>query len=77
MLNEVLIYTKSNCKFCQKIKEWMEDNKINFTDIDITNINDLKLLREIKGVPYTIIKRSGKETVICGFNPNKLRETLL
>ncbi|MNW69294.1 hypothetical protein D3C74_482700 [compost metagenome] len=55
----------------------MEDNKINFTDIDITNINDLKLLREIKGVPYTIIKRSGKETVICGFNPNKLRETLL
>lgn len=77
MKTEVLVYTKATCIYCQKIKQWLEENGISFKEIDLLDVEDSDLLNNIQGVPYTVLKKEGKEEVIIGFNQNTLRELLL
>ncbi|MEW9701154.1 glutaredoxin family protein [Paenibacillus sp. SI8] len=77
MEKKVLIHTRENCIYCQNIKEWMNTHQINFEEVTVTEIKDIQLLNEIKGVPYTIVSNNGEREVIKGFNIGLLSELLL
>lgn len=69
MKRDITVYSKSSCVHCRSMKEWLKENQIEYTETDVSDISDSTLLREIKGVPYTIIKqRDGTENVVIGFN---------
>lgn len=78
MRKEVIVYTKLSCVHCQRMKVWMNDNKIEFIEMDLSDINNSSLLQKIEGVPYTVVKQEdGTENIVLGFNQNALRELLL
>ena len=33
---DVIVYSTSTCPWCKKTKEWLEENKVKFKDIDVT-----------------------------------------
>lgn len=78
MKQAITVYSKSSCVHCRRMKEWLKDNQIEYTEMDVADISDPTLLQEINGVPYTIIKHEdGTENVVIGFNVKKLSELLL
>lgn len=77
MDNKIVIYTRESCGYCIKIKEWMNNNGINYNEVPVSEIKDPILLKEIKGVPYTIITINREKHIIMGFNVAKLSEILL
>jgi glutaredoxin 3 len=51
----VIIYTKSTCPFCTKAKALLAQKNVQFTEIDITGNDDLRL--------QMIEKANGRHTV--------------
>ena len=79
-LVEVNIYTTPTCPWCEKVKEFLTENKVKYKEIDVTE--DVKKQQEMikksgqMGVPVTIINKGGKETIIVGFDKDKIAKTL-
>ena len=73
---KVKVYSTPNCPWCDKVKEFLAANKIEFEDINVS-VNR-EAAREMiektgqKGVP--VIDIDGK--VVIGFDEKKLRELL-
>lgn len=69
------IYSTPTCKFCKNAKEWMDQNGIAYTEINVAA--DLAERKEMieksgqMGVPVTITENG---TVIVGFHADKFRE---
>jgi glutaredoxin-like YruB-family protein len=76
MAEKVLVYGTPTCPYCQKVKEYLKENNINFTDFDVSS--DQEKLEEMKdksgqiGVP--VIEIDGK--IIKGFDQEKLNQVL-
>ena len=72
----VKIYSTPSCPWCKRTKEFLKENKISFTDIDVAG--DEKAAKEMieksgqMGVP--VLDIDGK--IIVGFDETKLRELL-
>lgn len=79
MANEthtVVIYTQPTCPPCYSQKEFLSDNNVQFIEKNIRA--DATALQELidlgsQSTPTTVIDG---ETVIIGFDPQRLRETL-
>ena len=74
--NKVMVYSTSWCPWCKKVKEFLKENKIKFTNRDVEKSKKyademIKKSRQ-KGIPVTII--NGK--VIVGFEEDKMRKEL-
>jgi glutaredoxin 3 len=73
---EVKIYSSPLCPWCKKVKEFLTENKIKYTDLDVSK--DQKIAQESidksgqTGVPVTVIG----DKVIVGFDEDKLKEAL-
>lgn len=73
---KVKIYSTPSCPWCIKIKDFLKEHKIPFTDIDVAS--DEKAGKEMvkksgqMGVP--VIDIDG--TIIVGFNEAKLKKAL-
>jgi glutaredoxin-like YruB-family protein len=73
---DVIVYSTSTCPWCKKTKEWLEENKVKFKDIDVTQ--NAKARDEMidksgqMGVPVVMI---GDE-ILVGFNPDKMKNLL-
>jgi glutaredoxin 3 len=76
MVNKVLIYSTSTCPWCVKVKEFLKENNIEFTEKNVGE--NVKAAEEMikksgqQGVPVTEI--NGK--IVVGFDEGKLRELL-
>ncbi len=74
--HKVLVYSTEVCPWCHKAKDWLKENKIEFTDYDVGN--DKTAAEEMiskssqRGVP--VIDIDGK--IIIGFNEEKMKELL-
>ena len=74
---KVKIYSTPTCPYCKMAKEWMKEQKIEFTDVDVSS--DEKAAEEMTeksgqmGVPVIVV---GDE-VIVGFDKPKLEGLLL
>lgn len=72
----VKIYSTPSCPWCKRTKEFLKENKISFTDIDVAG--DEKAAKEMieksgqMGVP--VIDIDGK--IIVGFDEAKLKKLL-
>jgi len=80
----VVIYTLSTCPHCREAKEYLNDNKIPFTNREVdTDDEHMETLMKIyesmgvpeqkRGVPLFVI---GNRIKIQGFNKDKLQEAL-
>lgn len=80
MKHEVIVYRSDSCSYCKKLKDWLEQNKISFTDKDI---EDQEIYSEFEkfnaqGIPFIRIidKEGGKEERIVGFHPEAIKRIL-
>lgn len=82
MKQDIKVYTSPSCIHCQKLKEWLKENSIEYTEksIDKNPKYQLDLLNfKALGLPFTIIKTIEKDKLvkILGFNEKKLTKALL
>jgi len=73
---KVVVYTSPDCIWCAKVKKYLKENNIRFTDFDVSKDKDKM---------YELIKKSGKmgvpqtqigSTIIFGFDKAKLIQLL-
>ncbi|MGM9898264.1 MAG: glutaredoxin family protein [Enterococcus faecalis] len=78
MSKKITIYASERCKYCIKLKDWLEEKELEFTAIDSNTPSAARFLREKKvlGVPFSIIEdRETKEKdEIIGFNLPRFEE---
>lgn len=73
---KVLVYTTKVCPYCQMLKQFLKENKVEFKEIDVSE--DPEAATEMieksgqVGVPVTDI--DGK--IIVGFDPDKIKKAL-
>ncbi len=72
----VTVYSTPTCSWCNTLKSWLKQNRISFTDIDISR--DEKAAQNLvrrsgqQGVPQTEINGQ----IVVGFNQPRLKELL-
>jgi len=73
---KIKIYSTEFCGYCKIAKQYFDDNKIDYTEIDVTSDKDKQKEMVEKsgqmGVPVIIIEKDGKEEVLIGFQKDKL-----
>ena len=72
----VTVYSTETCPWCDKLKDWLKENKIKFQEIDVGK-NQAAAMEMIKksrqmGVPVTDIDGN----IIVGFDIVKLKHLL-
>lgn len=77
---KVTIYSTEFCGYCKIAKQYFDDNKIDYTEVDVTSDKDKQKEMIEKsgqmGVPVIIIEKDGKEEVLVGFQKDKLASIL-
>ena len=72
----VKIYTTSTCPWCKKAKEWMKENKVKFTEKDVTQDeaarNEMIEKSGQMGVP--VLDINGQ--ILVGFDPKEMEKAL-
>ncbi len=68
----VTVYSTPTCPFCKQIKSFLEENKVEFTDIDVSSDQEeaqkmIKLSGQM-GVPVTDIDGE----IVIGFDRDKI-----
>lgn len=76
MSKNVTVYSTPTCPFCIRLKQYLKDNNVVFTDIDVSS-DQVKAQEMINksgqmGVPVTEI--DGK--IVVGFDKEKIKEAL-
>jgi glutaredoxin len=72
---EITVYTMQGCRFCDELKNYLNSNKINYTEKNISINESYKnefLARQGEAVPLTIINNQQE---FLGFN-DKVKEAL-
>lgn len=73
---QVTVYSTPTCSWCNTLKSWLKQNRINFTDIDISR--DEKAAQNLvrrsgqQGVPQTEINGQ----IVVGFDQPRLKKLL-
>jgi len=76
MKNKVIVYSTKTCPWCAKVKSWLKEHKIKYTDVDVG---------EDQSAAQEMIKKSGQQGVpvidangeiIVGFDEDKLKKAL-
>jgi len=77
---KIKVYSTAACPWCYKVKEWLNEKKIEFEDIDVGA--DQEAAREMieksgqMGVPVVEVINDGKSEIIIGFDEEKLKKVL-
>lgn len=74
---KVIVYSTPACPWCDRLKSWLKENRVEFKDIDVAR--DEKAAQEMvkksgqMGVPVTDIDGN----IVVGFDIKKLKELLM
>ena len=76
-MTEIEVYTTPTCPYCTKLKNWLEEENIDFEEFDLSK-NKEKAQEIVKktgqrGVPQTLIKEDGGEKAVVGYQPDKIK----
>jgi len=77
-MTEIEVYTTPTCPYCTKLKDWLDNENINYEAIDLSQ--NKKKAQELiqktgqRGVPQTLIKKDGTEEAVIGFNPEEIKK---
>ncbi|OGI69517.1 hypothetical protein A3A09_00225 [Candidatus Nomurabacteria bacterium RIFCSPLOWO2_01_FULL_42_20] len=84
MTKKITIYSTPSCHFCHAAKDFFKENKIKFTDYDVST--DMERRKEMidltgqMGVPVIVIgdpsDPSGQAETLIGFDKRKIKELL-
>lgn len=73
---EVEIFTTPTCPYCKKLKQWMEDEGIDYVEHDVANDREqaMRMMRTTgqQGVPQTFVNGQA----IIGFQPDAIEKAL-
>lgn len=76
-MTEIEVYTTPTCPYCTKLKNWLEDEDIEFEEFDLSENREKaqELIQKTgqRGVPQTLIKKDGEEKAVIGFQPDKIK----
>ncbi len=78
----VTIYSTPTCGFCKQLKEFLEDNNIEYEDFNVLEDKDaLQEMQELSGgslsVPLIVFNKGEESQEIQnGFHPEKIRSIL-
>ena len=79
-MTEVLIYTTPSCSYCKMTKEFLQENKVYYTEKDVAEneaaANEMFQRSQQMGVPVIFVTKDGKESMIIGFDEEKLKDVL-
>lgn len=77
-MSEVTVYSTPSCPYCVKIKEWLEQENIDYKEHNVAE--DKEKAKEMvqktgqRGVPQTIIQTEDDEKAVIGFQPEQIKE---
>lgn len=75
-MNKITVYTTSTCPYCDMMKNYLEENKLPFTEVNVQQdpiaANRLVETTGQMGVPQTEVNGQW----VLGFDPNKVQELL-
>lgn len=78
--SKIIIYSTPFCGYCQLAKQYLEENKIPYQEIDVSvdekGRDEMVTKSGQLGVPVIIIEKDGQEEVIVGFQKEKLATLL-
>ena len=79
-MTKVTIYTSPTCHFCHMLTDWLKENNIEFEEKDVSKsekyVKELMDKSHQMGVPVSVISGKDNETVIVGFDKEKLEKAL-
>lgn len=63
----VIVWSKQGCHYCSEVKNYLEDKKIGYQTVDVTNHDDYRDILEVKyGVRHVPVVEIGKGEVYEG-----------
>jgi glutaredoxin 3 len=79
MSKEVIVYTTPTCPYCHKIKDWLNQHKVSFKEINLSEDYDAaqKMIEESNqvGVPVVKISENNKiKKIIVGYDTDQLED---
>ncbi len=73
--SKVIILTASWCHYCTKLRQFLNNNNVKFTEYDIEKSNmGYQLYRSLGGKGIPVVKVG--DTVLYGYNADALKEVL-
>lgn len=72
----VIVYSTESCPWCKKVKAFLEENKIKFTEKNVGENQEAakEMIKKSGQTGVPVIDANG--TVIVGFDEGKLKEIL-
>ncbi|MDA3792382.1 MAG: glutaredoxin family protein [Elusimicrobia bacterium] len=73
---EVKIYSTPTCPFCKKVKKFMDDNDVKYTNYNVADNQDKaqEMIDKSGQMGVPVIDVDGQ--LVLGFNKEKLKELL-
>ena len=63
----VIVWSKEGCLYCEEVKQYLQEKKIEYQTVDVTNNDERRDILEVKyGVRYVPIVEIGKGPVYEG-----------
>jgi len=76
-MTEIEVYTTPSCPYCTKLKNWLEEQDIDYKAFDLSQNKEKaqELIQKTgqRGVPQTLIKDGDEEKAVIGFQPDKIK----
>ncbi|MEC0341912.1 glutaredoxin family protein [Bacillus sonorensis] len=74
----VVLYSDEKCFYCQKQKEWFDEQNIEYEEKDVSKEENLKEVQRLGaiGVPFTVIYKEYETVKISGLNYKRLKKHL-
>ena len=75
-MSSVKTYTSPTCPHCQRTKQFLRENNVDFEDFDVTSDAEKReeMQQKSKGLSVPVIDVDGK--IIVGFDKDRLKEAL-
>ncbi len=78
---DVTIYSTTTCPYCKMLKEYLDQKGIEYKEKlvdqdDAAREEMVNISGGFLGVPYTVIKKDGREEKIVGFDKVKINSIL-
>lgn len=70
------IYTKTNCKYCKDVKEFFNNNNIEYDEINIEGNDELimEVIEKTGHMQVPVIETD--DTIIIGYNHDELQKLI-
>ncbi|PJE77169.1 NrdH-redoxin [Candidatus Uhrbacteria bacterium CG10_big_fil_rev_8_21_14_0_10_48_16] len=72
----VIVYSTPTCPFCKKVKSYLQEHQIEFTDIDVMGDQEqaAEMIKKSGQMGVPVIDVDGE--IVIGFDEKKLKELI-